>query len=87
MTLVAGKLHLGETKSKRSRVVTLPAPLVRVMRQHLEQSPPGESGWVFTGDKGAPINRNNLAQRISEQPLSDPASLSVPASTTSGTPR
>ncbi len=59
-----GQPVLGETKNKKSRVVTLPRFLVDELYRHLEQYPPGPSGLVFAGPKDAPLNRTNFRNRI-----------------------
>ena len=62
---VRGRLLLGQPKTKASRrTVSLPAPLVDVLAEHLAANPASDEGLVFTSPEGAPLRRNTFRRRV-----------------------
>jgi integrase len=62
MTVVGKQVHFGvpknrKGKKKKPETITLPRFLVKELRAHQEDFPPGKDGHVFTDEDGQPINR------------------------------
>lgn len=64
LTEVGGKVEIGRTKTGKSRSISLPRFLRDALEAHLEAYPPGESGLVFTAEKGGPIHRTTWRRRV-----------------------
>ncbi len=59
--------HLGVTERHKAgiRRVTLPAPLVVELQEHLARhGRPDPDGYVFVSPEGLPLERNNLRGRV-----------------------
>jgi integrase len=61
---VNGKLHLGPTKTGKSRSVSLPKSVVDALALHLRRYPSGPDGLVFRDENGGPVRRSNFNKRI-----------------------
>jgi integrase len=63
---VGGRLHSGETKTRRERAVPLPPFLRDKLAEHLEAfgTPRDPDALVFTGEKGAPIRQSVFRERF-----------------------
>jgi integrase len=59
---VNGRLEFGPTKTHAQRRITLPTFLRKLLEAHLA-SPPGGSGLVFTGLRGAPLQHRVFHRR------------------------
>jgi integrase len=68
-SVVGGRMILGTTKSDKSRAVTLPAYVREALSRHVELFPPKEGGLVFTGPRGAAVNRQNFNNRVWKKAL------------------
>ncbi len=69
---VGGKKIMGETKTRRKRVINLPEALVKELARHVDQfvGPASDSpiadpdAWLFTHGQGGQIRQNNWRARV-----------------------
>ena len=70
---VDGDLTLGappKTKASRSSV-SVPAPIIEVLAQHVAEYPDPDRGLMFTSENGALLRRSNFRRRVWQPALRD----------------
>jgi integrase len=81
------KIEATKTKTKTTRAVSLPEPLVRELAVHMDQYGPrrdgsrelDSNGYVFIGEKGGQVRQNNWRSRVF-QPACIRAGVTRPSS-------
>ena len=61
---VRGHVTIGQTKTGKSRAVSMPPLVVDELAAHLAAFPPGPDGLVFTAAEGGTVRRTNLRRRV-----------------------
>jgi integrase len=61
---VGSRLVVGPTKTRRSRVVDVPASVIEELAHHVGAFPPGLNGLLFTNRLGEPIRQSNFSRKV-----------------------
>jgi integrase len=64
VSVVNGHTHVGPTKTRRGRVVSLPRMVVTELERHVADFPPSPKGLVFGSPHGDYLNRHNFYNRV-----------------------